>query len=132
VLDAGRLEAAWVIGSQSGYAAILLAATHPERVEALDPDVRYAADTPTDDYIPGTEPDSTGCGRDSTLHRSLGDGTMIHTLFPYARENVVYRRLAPERSSGRARVLVWHGHAQCDVGLRRHSRGGTRSTCRRW
>ena len=40
-----------------------------------------------------------------------GDGTMLHTLSPYARENLVYRRLAPnvERacaSPGMARVMI--------------------------
>jgi class 3 adenylate cyclase/pimeloyl-ACP methyl ester carboxylesterase len=113
VLDAAGSRRAVVIGySEASAPAILLAATHPERVEALIAMSGMARLTPTENYIPGTEhrfePFWTMV-RHCTDH--WGDGSMLHTLSPYACENLVYRRLAPnvERacaSPGMARVMI--------------------------
>jgi class 3 adenylate cyclase/pimeloyl-ACP methyl ester carboxylesterase len=113
VLDAAGSQRAVVIGySEASSPAILLAATHPERVEALIAMSGMARLTPTEDYIPGTEhrfDQMWSMLRHCTDH--WGDGTMLHTLSPYARENLVYRRLAPnlERacaSPGMARAML--------------------------
>ena len=113
VLDAAGSRQAVVIGnSEAATPAIMLAATHPERVEGLIAMCGAPRITPTDDYIPGTEhrfDRMWAMIRHCTDH--WGDGTMFHTLSPYARENVVYRRLAPnvERacaSPGMARVML--------------------------
>jgi class 3 adenylate cyclase len=114
VLDAAGSRRAVVIGnSEASPPAVLLAATHPERVEALialcNAPPRF---TPSDDFVPGTdhrfEP-MLSMLRHSAEH--WGDGSMFHTLSPYARESLVYRRLAPnvERacaSPGMARVMI--------------------------
>jgi len=56
VLDAAGSRRAVVIGySEASAPAILLAATHPERVEGLIAMSGMARLTPTDQYIPGTE-----------------------------------------------------------------------------
>jgi class 3 adenylate cyclase/pimeloyl-ACP methyl ester carboxylesterase len=113
VLDAAGSKRAVVIGySEASSPAILLAATHPERVEGLIAMSGMARLTPTEDYIAGTEHRFDRMW--SMLRHSAdhwGDGTMLHTLSPYARENLVYRRLAPnlERacaSPGMARVMI--------------------------
>lgn len=113
VLDAAGSRRAVVIGySEASTPAILLAATHPERVEGLIAMSGMARLTPTEEYIPGTEhrfDRMWAMIRHSTEH--WGDGSMLHTLSPYSRENVVYRRLAPnvERacaSPGMARVMI--------------------------
>jgi class 3 adenylate cyclase/pimeloyl-ACP methyl ester carboxylesterase len=113
VLDAAGSKRAVVIGnSEASSPAILLAATHPERVEGLIATCGMPRITPSSDYIPGTEhrfEPFWAMVRHCTDH--WGDGTMFHTLSPYARQNVVYRRLAPnvERacaSPGMARVII--------------------------
>ena len=113
VLDAACSKRAVVIGySEASAPAILLAATHPERVEGLIAMSGMARLTPTEDYLPGTEQRFEpfwAMIRHCT--DQWGDGTMLHTLSPYARENLVYRRLAPnvERacaSPGMARVMI--------------------------
>jgi class 3 adenylate cyclase/pimeloyl-ACP methyl ester carboxylesterase len=113
VLDAAGSKRAVVIGySEASTPAILLAATHPERVEGLIAMSGMARLTPTEDYIPGTEhrfEQMWAMIRHSAEH--WGDGSMLHTLSPYSRENLVYRRLAPnlERacaSPGMARVMI--------------------------
>jgi len=113
VLDAAGSKRAVVIGySEASAPAILLAATHPERVEGLIAMSGMARLTPTEDYIPGTEhrfEPFWAMIRHCSDH--WGDGSMLHTLSPYARENLVYRRLAPnvERacaSPGMARVMI--------------------------
>ncbi|MDT5064000.1 MAG: hypothetical protein QOK02_155 [Mycobacterium sp.] len=113
VLDAAGSRRAVVIGySEASAPAILLAATHPERVEGLIAMSGMARLTPTEDYIPGTEhrfEPFWAMVRHCSEH--WGDGTMLHTLSPYSRENLVYRRLAPnlERacaSPGMARVMI--------------------------
>ena len=113
VLDAAGSKRAVVIGySEASAPAILLTATHPERVEALIAMCGGPRITPSDDFLPGTEPrfeQQWAMLRHSTDH--WGDGSMLHTLSPYARESLVYRRLAPnvERacaSPGMARVML--------------------------
>jgi class 3 adenylate cyclase/pimeloyl-ACP methyl ester carboxylesterase len=113
VLDAAGSRRAVVIGySEASAPAILLAATHPERVEGLIAMSGMARMTPTEDYIPGSEhrfEPFWAMVRHCSDH--WGDGSMLHTLSPYARENLVYRRLAPnvERacaSPGMARVMI--------------------------
>jgi class 3 adenylate cyclase/pimeloyl-ACP methyl ester carboxylesterase len=113
VLDAAGSKRAVVIGySEASSPAILLAATHPERIEGLIAMAGMARLTPTEDYIPGTEHRFEPFW--AMLRRSAehwGDGSLFHTLSPYARENLVYRRLAPnvERacaSPGMARVMI--------------------------
>ncbi|HVQ48418.1 MAG TPA: alpha/beta hydrolase, partial [Mycobacterium sp.] len=113
VLDAAGSRRAVVIGfSEACTPAILLAATHPERVEALIALSGVARITPTKDYLPGIEDrfePMWAMFRHST--ERWGDGSMFQTLSPYARENTVYRRLAQnvERacaSPGMARVMI--------------------------
>ena len=114
VLDAAGSRRAVVIGlSEAAPPAILLAATHPERVEAViavsGAPPRFV---PGDDYLPGTEHRFERMWaqiRHSADH--WGDGSLFQTLSPYARDNLVYRRLAPnvERacaSPGMARVML--------------------------
>jgi len=114
VLDAAGSRRAVVIGnSEAAPSAILLAATHPERVEALitlsSAPPRFR---PGDDFLPGVEPrfeEMWALMRHSTDH--WGDGSFFRALSPHARDNVVYRRLAPnvERSCaspGMARVML--------------------------
>lgn len=112
VLDAAGSRRAVIIGfSEAATPAILLAATHPERVEALIARCGVPRITPSDDFIPGTEhrfERMWALIRHSTEH--WGDGSLFKSLSPYARENTVYRRLAPnvERacaSPGMARVM---------------------------
>jgi class 3 adenylate cyclase/pimeloyl-ACP methyl ester carboxylesterase len=113
VLDAAGSRRAVVIGnSEAATPAILLAATHPERVEALISMCGVPRITPSKDYIPGTEhrwEQMWAMIRHSTEH--WGDGSLFQALSPYGRENLVYRRLAPnvERacaSPGMARVML--------------------------
>jgi class 3 adenylate cyclase/pimeloyl-ACP methyl ester carboxylesterase len=113
VLEAAGSRRAVVIGySEASSPAILLAATHPERVEGLIAMSGMARLTPTEDYLRGTEhrfDRMWAMIRHCTDH--WGDGSMLQTLSPYARENLVYRRLAPnvERacaSPGMARVMI--------------------------
>jgi class 3 adenylate cyclase/pimeloyl-ACP methyl ester carboxylesterase len=113
VLDAAGSRRAVVVGfSEAATPAILLAATHPERVEALIGMSGFPRIAPTDEFIPGTEDRFDRMWR--TIRHSAeqwGDGSMFHTLSPYARESTVYRRLAPnvERacaSPGMARVMI--------------------------
>jgi class 3 adenylate cyclase/pimeloyl-ACP methyl ester carboxylesterase len=113
VLDAAGSRRAVVIGySEASAPAILLAATHPERIEGLIAMSGMARLTPTEDYLLGTEhrfEPFWAMLRHSAEH--WGDGSLFHTLSPYARENAVYRRLAPnvERacaSPGMARVMI--------------------------
>jgi class 3 adenylate cyclase/pimeloyl-ACP methyl ester carboxylesterase len=113
VLDAAGSRRAVVIGnSEACTPATLLAATHPERVEALIALCGVPRTTPSDNFLPGTEhrfEPFWALIRHSAEH--WGDGAMFHTLSPYARENAVYRRLAPnvERacaSPGMARVII--------------------------
>ena len=101
----------------------------PRARRGPDRDERHArALTPTDDFIPGTEhrfEPFWAMIRHSTDH--WGDGAMLHALSPYARENLVYRRLAPNRRAGLRESRHGAGHDQGDVGLRRHGcarRGG--------
>ncbi|WP_036437479.1 adenylate/guanylate cyclase domain-containing protein [Mycobacterium sp. URHB0044] len=114
VLDAAGSRRAVVIGSsEAAPPAVLLAATHPERVEAL---ITVSAAPPRftlgDDFLPGAESRFEPLWamlRHSTDH--WGDGAMLQTLSPYARDNLLYRRLAPnvERacaSPGMARVMI--------------------------
>jgi pimeloyl-ACP methyl ester carboxylesterase len=102
-----------VIGnSEACTPATLLAATHPERVEALIALCGVPRITPNDDFLPGTEhrwEPFWALVRHCSEH--WGDGSMFHTLSPYARDNLVYRKLAPnvERacaSPGMARVII--------------------------
>jgi class 3 adenylate cyclase/pimeloyl-ACP methyl ester carboxylesterase len=113
VLDAAGSRRAVVIGySEASAPAILLAATHPERVEGLIAMSGMARLTPTEDYIPHTEhrfEQMWAMLRHSA--ENWGDGSMLQTLSPYARGNMLYRRLAPncERacaSPGMARVMI--------------------------
>ena len=113
VLDAAGSRRAVVIGnSEAATPAILLAATHPERVEALISMCGVPRMTPSDDFLPGTEhrwERMWAIIRHSTEH--WGDGSLFQSLSPYARENMVYRRFAPnvERacaSPGMARVML--------------------------
>jgi class 3 adenylate cyclase/pimeloyl-ACP methyl ester carboxylesterase len=113
VLEAAGSRRAVVIGfSEAATPAILLAATHPERVEALIAMCGVPRMTPSDDFVPGTEhrfEPMWAMIRHSTEH--WGDGSLFQRLSPYARENTVYRRLAPnvERacaSPGMARVIL--------------------------
>jgi class 3 adenylate cyclase/pimeloyl-ACP methyl ester carboxylesterase len=113
VLDAAGSRRAVIIGnSEACTPAILLPATHPERVEALIAMCGAPRITPSNDFIPGTEhrfEQMWAMIRNST--ENWGDGSMFHTLSPYSRENAVYRRLAPnvERacaSPGMARVML--------------------------
>jgi class 3 adenylate cyclase/pimeloyl-ACP methyl ester carboxylesterase len=114
VLDAAGSRRAVVIGlSEAAPPATLLAATYPERVEALvavsSAPPRFM---PCDDFVPGTEDRFEPMWaqiRHSADH--WGDGSLFQTLSPHARENLVYRRLAPnvERASaspGMARVML--------------------------
>ncbi|MBP1816625.1 adenylate/guanylate cyclase domain-containing protein [Mycobacterium sp. OAE908] len=113
VLDAADSKRAVVIGnSEAATPAMLLAATHPERVEALISMCGVPRVVPGKDYLPGSE------ARFDRLWANMrhcsehwGDGAFFHTLSPYARESAVYRRLAPnvERacaSPGMARVII--------------------------
>jgi pimeloyl-ACP methyl ester carboxylesterase len=113
VLDAADSKRAVVIGnSEAATPAMLLAATHPERVEALISMCGVPRVIPGKDYLPGNE------HRFDRLWANMrhcsqhwGDGAFFHTLSPYARESAVYRRLAPnvERacaSPGMARVII--------------------------
>jgi class 3 adenylate cyclase/pimeloyl-ACP methyl ester carboxylesterase len=113
VLDAAGSRRAVVIGnSEACTPATLLAATHPERVEALIALCGVPRITPNDDFLPGTEhrwEPFWALVRHCSEH--WGDGSMFHTLSPYARDNLVYRKLAPnvERacaSPGMARVII--------------------------
>jgi class 3 adenylate cyclase/pimeloyl-ACP methyl ester carboxylesterase len=113
VLDAAGSRRAVVIGnSEAAAPAILLAATHPERVEALIAMCGFPRITPDNDFIPGTEhrfERMWAAIQHSAAH--WGDGSLLQTLSPHARENLVYRRLAPnvERASaspGMARVML--------------------------
>jgi class 3 adenylate cyclase/pimeloyl-ACP methyl ester carboxylesterase len=113
VLDAAGSRRAVIIGnSEAAAPAVLLAATHPERVEALIAMCGFPRMTPSDDFIPGTEHRFERMW--ATIRHSAdhwGDGALFQTLSPYARENLVYRRLAPnvERacaSPGMARVML--------------------------
>jgi class 3 adenylate cyclase/pimeloyl-ACP methyl ester carboxylesterase len=113
VLDAAGSRRAVVIGSsEAATPAILLAATHPERVEALIAMCGLPRITPSNNFLPGADDrfeQMWAMIRHSTDH--WGDGALFQTLSPYARENVVYRRLAPnvERacaSPGMARVML--------------------------
>ncbi len=113
VLDAAGSRRAVVIGySEACSPAILLAATHPERVEGLIALCGTPRIAPSDDFLPGTEHRFErlwAMFRHSTDR--WGDGTFFQALSPYARENAVYRRLAPnvERacaSPGMARVMI--------------------------
>ena len=113
VLDAAGSRRAVVIGnSEAAAPAVLLAATHPERVEALIALCGFPRITPSDDFIPGTEHRFERMW--AAMHHSTenwGDGALLRSLSPHARENLVYRRLAPnvERASaspGMARVML--------------------------
>lgn len=113
VLDAAGSQRAVVIGfSEACSPAILLAATHPERVEALVALCGLPRIGLSDNFLPGAEDRFErfwAAIRHSTEH--WGDGSFFQALSPYARENMVYRRLAPnvERacaSPGMARVML--------------------------
>jgi class 3 adenylate cyclase len=113
VLDAAGSRRAVVIGfSEASSPSMLLTATHPERVEALIVLSGLPRIGPSDDFIPGTEARFErfwSAIRHSTEH--WGDGAFLQALSPFARENIVYRRLAPnvERacaSPGMARAML--------------------------
>jgi class 3 adenylate cyclase/pimeloyl-ACP methyl ester carboxylesterase len=114
VLDAAGSRRAVVIGnSEAAPPAVLLAATHPERLEAL---IAVSSGPPRftvgDDFLPGNEhrfEPMCAMLRHSADH--WGDGTLLQGLSRYARENLLYRRLAPnvERacaSPGMAKVMI--------------------------
>ncbi len=114
VLDAAGSRRAIVIGfSEAATAATLLAATHPERVEALVFLSGFPKATADAEFLPELE-DYT----ENVLWRALwhsaahwGDGSLARTLSPRMRDSALYRRLAPslERASaspGMAKALI--------------------------
>lgn len=114
VLDAAGSRRCVVVGfSEASTPALLLAASHPDRVEALV----VLSGGPRMTVDPGFLPE-LGAHLDATLWRSLnraaehwGDGGFLADLSPFVRHSALYRRLAPsaERASaspGMARVLI--------------------------
>lgn len=122
VLDAAGARRAVVVGlSEAGPPAALLAATHPDRVEALVLLSTFARTAPAPDFVP-------------SLHNHLeealwppiwrattewGNGEFLRFLSPWFRNNPVYSRLAPsiERvcaSPSMARAII-HGLRNYDV-----------------
>jgi class 3 adenylate cyclase/pimeloyl-ACP methyl ester carboxylesterase len=114
VLDAAESRRALVVGfSEAETPAILLAATHPERVEALVLISGGARLTTAPDFVPEEEPYVEGVVWKQFRHsqQHWGDGSFLLALSPFMRRSAVYRRLAPslERagaSPGMARVLI--------------------------
>jgi class 3 adenylate cyclase/pimeloyl-ACP methyl ester carboxylesterase len=114
VLDAAGSRRAAVLGiSEASTPAALLAATYPDRVEALILLSGAARFTAAADYLPDHE-DSF----ENVLWKVLwhcadhwGDGALMLAVSPTVRESAVYRRLAPsfERacaSPGMARSII--------------------------
>ena len=114
VLDAAGSRRAVVIGfSEAATPATLLAATHPDRVEALVFLSGFPRAVCDEEFFP----ELTTYG-ETVWWRMLwhcaehwGDGTMLLTLSPRMRDKALYRRLAPsiERASaspGMARAII--------------------------
>lgn len=114
VMDAAGSARAFVVGySEGGVPAVLLAATHPERVHGLvlvDASARFA---------PGGDYPAELNARIAQIWEELlwpacdrwGDGFFAETLSPTTRRTPVYRRLAPtvERSCaspGMVRAII--------------------------
>lgn len=113
VLDAAGSKKAVVIGfSEAAAPAAVLAATHPERVEALVLVSGWARATSSAEYLPHMEGYIENCWK--ALSHSAdhwGDGALLLALSPWFRKSPLYRRLAPsiERactSPGMARSLI--------------------------
>lgn len=122
VLDAAGSRRAVVIGfSEASTPGALLAATHPDRVEALVMLSGAARFTAGPDYLADEEPHFEGVLWSQLWHSAAhwGDGTFLTALSPRFRRSLLYRRLAPsvERASaspGMARALI-HGLRSYDV-----------------
>lgn len=122
VLDAVGSQRAAVIGySEASAPAALLAASYPERVEALVLLSGFARAVADEHWLPQCQD-----YLENVLWRMLwhsaehwGDGREILTMSPWFRESPVYRRLAPsiERASaspGMARSII-HAMREYDV-----------------
>jgi class 3 adenylate cyclase/pimeloyl-ACP methyl ester carboxylesterase len=122
VLDAAGSRRATVIGiSEAAAPAALLAATYPERVEALVLVSGTPRTTCTEDYLPELEDYVENRVWKQCWHSAehWGDGSLVLFLSPYFRNSTVYRRLAPsfERactSPGMARSII-HGMREYDA-----------------
>lgn len=122
MLDAAGSSRAAVIGySEGAPPAALLAATYPERIEALVLLSGMARTTTTADYLPECDDYFENVWWKWAWHSAehWGDGSMLLTLSPWVRASPVYRRLAPsiERactSPGMARS-IFHGLRAYDV-----------------
>jgi class 3 adenylate cyclase len=114
VLDAAESRRAVVIGiSEATTPAALLAATYPERIEALVLVSGAARWTSTDSYLPELHDYFENMIWKLLWHSAehWGDGALPLTLSPWIRNSAVYSRLAPcfERacaSPGMARSLI--------------------------
>jgi class 3 adenylate cyclase/pimeloyl-ACP methyl ester carboxylesterase len=122
VLDAAGSRQAAVIGySEAAAPAALLAASYPDRVEALVLLSGFARAVANQDWLPEREDYMENVLWKLLWHSAdhWGDGSMAITLSPWMRDSPVYRRLAPsiERASaspGMARSLI-HAVRRYDV-----------------
>lgn len=122
VLDAAGSRRAVVIGfSEAAASAALLAATYPERVEAVVLLSGFVRGTASEAYLPDQEDYFENVLWKVMWHsaENWGDGSLATALSPWMRTSAVYRRLAPsiERASaspGMARSLI-HGTRVYDV-----------------
>lgn len=98
VMDAVGMSRALVVAfSEAAPPGLLLAATHPERVEglvSLSGPVRFTCDV---DYLPHLEEYLEGYIWAQMWHsyENWGDGSFVQALSPFVRGSAVYRRLAP-------------------------------------
>jgi class 3 adenylate cyclase/pimeloyl-ACP methyl ester carboxylesterase len=98
VLDAAGSRRAVVIGySEAATPAVLLAATHPDRVEALVLLSGMPRWTSGPDFLPDEEDYIEGVVWSQFWHSAdhWGDGTLMMALSPFVRGSALYRRLAP-------------------------------------
>jgi pimeloyl-ACP methyl ester carboxylesterase len=98
VMDAAGARRAVVVGlSEAGPPAALLAATHPDRVEALVLLSTYARTTAAPDYLPDLDRHFEEEMWPPTWRAAdhWGDGEFLRWLSPWFRRNPVYSRLAP-------------------------------------
>ena len=122
VLDAVGSTRVILVGlSEAAAPAALLAATHPDRVEALVLVSGFARSVSTETWLPEEEDYIENVWWKAAWWSAehWGDGTFMLALSPWMRSSPVYRRLSPsiERTSASPAMArsIFHGIRRYDV-----------------